>query len=51
MRKWLQDQKILEIVFGDNTHLELVKRGGCILKFLAKQQDLPKEALDLLWKC
>jgi len=38
-------------VFGENTHVEIVKRSGCILKFLAKQGSLPPESVDLLWKC
>lgn len=38
-------------MFGENTHLEIVKRSSCILKFLAKQGALPEESVDLLWKC
>jgi hypothetical protein len=41
----------LETVFGENTHLEIVKRSGCFLKFLAKQGALPNETIDLIWKC
>ena len=51
MKQWILENKILEIVFGDNTHLEIVKRGGCLLKFLAKNASLPKETIDLIWKC
>jgi hypothetical protein len=36
MRDWILNQKVLEIVFGESTHLEIVKRSSCILKFLAK---------------
>jgi hypothetical protein len=36
MRDWIIREKILEIVLGENTHLEIVKRSSCILKFLAK---------------
>lgn len=36
LRDWILNEKILEIVLGENTHLEIVKRSGCILKFLAK---------------
>jgi hypothetical protein len=38
-------------VFGENTHLEIVKRTGCILKFLARQNALPAETIELIWKC
>jgi hypothetical protein len=36
MKDWILNEKILDVVFGENTHLEIVKRSGCILKFLAK---------------
>lgn len=51
LKEWIVTNKLLEIVFGENTHLEIVKRSGCILKFLAKLQALPEDAVDLLWKC
>lgn len=35
-KDWILSQKVLDIVFGENTHLEIVKRSSCILKFLAK---------------
>jgi ubiquitin carboxyl-terminal hydrolase 9/24 len=51
LKDWILSQKVLEIVFGENTHVEIVKRSSCILKFLAKQGSLPPESVDLLWKC
>ena len=36
MKDWILNEKILDIVYGESTHLEIVKRSGCILKFLAK---------------
>ncbi|CDW78729.1 UNKNOWN [Stylonychia lemnae] len=50
MRDWLLNEKILEIVLGENTHLEIVKRSSCILKFLAKLDSLPLDSVDLIWK-
>ena len=50
MRDWIINEKILEIVLGENTHLEIVKRSSCLLKFLAKQDALPIESVDLIWK-
>jgi len=50
MRDWILNERILHIVYGENTHLEIVKRSGCILKFLAKQGALPTEAVELIWK-
>lgn len=37
LKDWILQNKILEIVFGENTHTEIVKRSSSILKFLAKQ--------------
>lgn len=48
---WLIEQRVLDIVFGENTHLEIVKRTGSILIFLARQNALPAETVDLIWKC
>ena len=38
-------------MLGENTHLEIVKRSGCVLKFLAKFDALPSDTFDLIWKC
>mmetsp|Transcript_9589 Transcript_9589/g.9218 ORF Transcript_9589/g.9218 Transcript_9589/m.9218 type:complete len:225 (+) Transcript_9589:1473-2147(+) len=51
MKNWILEQKVLETVFGENTHLEIVKRSGCFVKFLAKQGVLPPEIVELVWKC
>lgn len=51
MRNWILSQRVLDIVLGENTHLEIVKRSSCILKFLAKQNSLPPDSIDLIWKC
>lgn len=51
LKDWILKERILEIVLGENTHLEIVKRSGCILKFLAKEASLPYETVDLIWKC
>lgn len=51
LKDWILEQNVLETVLGHNTHLEIVKRSGCLLKFLAKQNSLPETVIDLLWKC
>lgn len=51
LRDWLLEQKVIEIIFGENTHTEIVKRASSILKFLANESSLPAEAIDLVWKC
>ena len=51
LKNWILEQHVLETVLGDNTHLEIVKRSGCLLKFLANLGALPIETVDLIWKC
>lgn len=36
LKNWILQQNVLEVVFGENTHTEIVKRSSSILKFLAK---------------
>jgi hypothetical protein len=51
LRDWILKQKVLEIVFGENTHVEIVKRSASVMAFLAKDHALPNEIVDLVWKC
>src|SRR5260221_388375 len=45
------NQLFIALRFLKSTYLEIVKRTGCILKFLARQNALPAETIDLIWKC
>lgn len=47
--KWILDNKILEVIFGDSIHIEIVKRCSDIPKFMAKYESIPLEVIDLLW--
>ena len=40
----------MEFLLGDQFHVETVKRSAGIMKFLANQNALTYEHLDLLWK-
>ena len=51
LRDWILNQKVLDTILGENTHLEIVKRSGCILKFLARLGSLPIESVEMIWKC
>lgn len=51
LKDWIVSQKVLEIVFGENTHLEIVKRSSCLLKLLASELSLPEDTVDIIWKC
>jgi hypothetical protein len=53
MSEWLKQNRILELVFGQGSHLEIVKRSLPILKFIARysQEMFDLETVELTWKC
>jgi ubiquitin carboxyl-terminal hydrolase 9/24 len=51
MRAWLLENKILENVLGDNSHIELVKRAAPIVKFLIIYGKMNSWVADAIWKC
>ena len=51
MRAWLLENKILECVLGDSTHIELVKRAAPIVKFLIIYGKMNSWVADAIWKC
>jgi hypothetical protein len=50
LKQWICNKKVLEYLLGDQFHIETVKRSAGIMKFLANQNALTHEHLDLLWK-
>ena len=46
---WLNDNEILLDLFGRDTHPELIRRSKDTLVFLAKEDGLNSELLDLIW--
>lgn len=53
MAEWLIQNKVIEILFGEGAHIEIVKRSDTILKFLAKQasDSLTIDTVAMIWKC
>lgn len=47
--KWIKENKILEQLYGENLHGELVKRSIDIPRFLALMKELDRGYLDLMW--
>nr|XP_027200113.1 ubiquitin carboxyl-terminal hydrolase 34-like [Dermatophagoides pteronyssinus] len=47
LSQWLIDNKILENIYGPNSHVEVIKQSHFILNFLANR--LTTEHLDLIW--
>lgn len=48
---WIIDQKILELIFNENAHAELIKRSSFLLTYLSSESLLTKEMLDFIWNC
>ena len=48
--KWIHDNKLIEYLLGDTSHVEVIKRSSSVLIFLSKYEQLTKHHLDLLWK-
>ena len=53
MLDWLKRNSVLEVIFGDNAHTEIVKRANVLLQFYAKQSKghLDQEIVELTWRC
>jgi hypothetical protein len=48
---WIHENKLTELLLGESSHIEVIKRSACVLRFLSYHNQLTKEHLDLLWKC
>jgi len=48
---WIHENKLTELLFGESSHIEVIKRSANVLRFLSYHKQLTKEHLDLLWKC
>jgi hypothetical protein len=53
MAEWLQQNKVLEVIFGEGSHIEIVKRANVLLCFLAYTNNgaLDRRYIDLTWAC
>lgn len=50
--KWILDQKILEFIFTENPHVELIKRSFELLRLLAADEKFfTPEIVEMLWSC
>ena len=51
IKNWIFNSGIIEMILTDRPHLELLKRSGTILKYLARHGALTEDHLDMLWRC
>ena len=47
---WIEEHKLVEYLLGESSHVEVIKRSSSLLIFLANNNHLTVEHLDLLWK-
>jgi hypothetical protein len=51
LANWIIENKIIDYLFGPNLHTELLKQCLTILIFLASNNRLTVEHIDLIWSC
>ena len=51
LANWIIENKIIDYLFGPNLHAELLKQCLTILIFLASNNRLTVEHIDLIWSC
>lgn len=51
LSKWIQENQIIESLFGKSAQPQLLKRSGDIVSLLAHSNALTIEQLDLIWQC
>ena len=50
--QWLLDNRIIEFIFAENPHVELIKRSSELIRLLAQDETyLTTDIVDLLWVC
>ena len=46
-----EEEELIDIIFGESTHAEIVRRSQDIVLFYVFQENLTKSHIDLIWKC
>ena len=50
MVNWIAKEKMIDILLGDSTHDEMIKRSNIVLKFLNDNNAIDINILNTLWK-
>lgn len=50
MLEWIFKHEVIQYIFGPGVHLEVLRRAGDLIKFVAKHRRLTTEVTDLIWK-
>ena len=49
MARWILEKRIVEEIFGQNAHVELISRSFHVINFLSNHQALSAEHVDCIW--
>ncbi|RLN71972.1 hypothetical protein BBJ28_00013717, partial [Nothophytophthora sp. Chile5] len=47
---WVSEKQIIEEIFGDRIHREIVSRSALLVKFLAESNKLDTHCIDVIWQ-
>lgn len=47
---WVLKKKVIEEIFGDRIHREIVSRSALLVKFLAEEGKLEKNGMEAIWR-
>ena len=47
---WILTQKIVELIFGPNLHVEVIKQCHVLLNFLAVEGKITNEHINVIWQ-
>lgn len=50
LSSWVTSKRIIEEIFGDRIHREIVSRSALLVKFLAESNKLDAHCLDVIWQ-
>ena len=50
LMKWIEDNKLLQLLFGNESHPQLMKQSVDILKFICTESTLKIDHLDIIWE-
>jgi hypothetical protein len=49
---WILENKVIEFIFEENPHSELIKRSSCILYLLVQElETFPESMIQMIWNC
>lgn len=51
LRDWIIKEGVVDSLFGEGAHPEIVKRAAPVLRFLSQHGSMSQEIVDQVWRC